>query len=190
MTRWLLGLATVGMACGVGSAQYPQQRSGGYPGDFGGYQGGGGYPYPYGPAPFPGNFLPNYYNRASQPLSPYLNLLRGGNPGVNYFYGVRPGTTGGAGNMVGGGFGQSAYVGVTGNGFIPAASTPDQPPVQLDANQRLPYIPPSSHPVVFGGGPGMQYPTTTFGLGSRAGSGMLPGGRQQQQQGTTAPRRR
>jgi hypothetical protein len=32
------------------------------------------------------------YNRAAQPLSPYLNLLRGGNNAVNYFYGVRPGT--------------------------------------------------------------------------------------------------
>ena len=39
---------------------------------------------------------PNMYNRAAQPLSPYLNLLRGGNTAVNYFYGVRPGTQPGA----------------------------------------------------------------------------------------------
>jgi hypothetical protein len=38
-----------------------------------------------------GPYAPNYYNRNTQPLSPYLNLLRGGNPAVNYFYGVRPG---------------------------------------------------------------------------------------------------
>src|SRR5262249_40602016 len=55
-------------------------------------------------------YVPNYYNRNNQPLSPYLNLLRGGNPAVNYFYGVRPGLmngafgspfTGGGNNMMG-----------------------------------------------------------------------------------------
>jgi hypothetical protein len=40
----------------------------------------------------PNSFAPNAYNRSAQPLSPYLNMLRGGNPAVNYFYGVRPGT--------------------------------------------------------------------------------------------------
>ena len=40
----------------------------------------------------PGGYAPNMYNRSAQPLSPYLNLLRGGNNAVNYFYGVRPGT--------------------------------------------------------------------------------------------------
>lgn len=42
------------------------------------------------------SYVQNYYNRSSQPLSPYLNLLRGGNQAVNYFYGVRPGTSTGA----------------------------------------------------------------------------------------------
>ena len=48
------------------------------------------------------------YNRAAQPLSPYLNLLRGGNNAVNYFYGVRPGTQPNAftGMFGGGGAGQ------------------------------------------------------------------------------------
>jgi hypothetical protein len=40
----------------------------------------------------PSSYAPNMYNRAGQPLSPYLNLLRGSDPAVNYFYGVRPGT--------------------------------------------------------------------------------------------------
>jgi hypothetical protein len=35
------------------------------------------------------NNMPGY-NRQVQPLSPYLNLLRGGNPAVNYYYGVQP----------------------------------------------------------------------------------------------------
>src|SRR5262245_47857361 len=43
-----------------------------------------------------GPYAPNFYNRQTQPLSPYLNLLRGGNPAVNYYYGVRPGTMAGA----------------------------------------------------------------------------------------------
>jgi hypothetical protein len=37
-------------------------------------------------------YAPNMYNRQGQPLSPYLNMLRGGNAAVNYYYGVRPGT--------------------------------------------------------------------------------------------------
>lgn len=44
----------------------------------------------------PNAFAPNMYNRSAQPLSPYLNLLRGGNDAVNYYYGVRPGTQPGA----------------------------------------------------------------------------------------------
>ena len=35
--------------------------------------------------------LNGYYNPGNQPLSPYLNMLRGGNPAVNYYYFVRPG---------------------------------------------------------------------------------------------------
>jgi hypothetical protein len=56
----------------------------------------------------PGGYAPNMYNRAAQPLSPYLNLLRGGNNAVNYFYGVRPGTQSNAftGMFPGGGMGQ------------------------------------------------------------------------------------
>jgi len=38
----------------------------------------------------------SYYNSGNQPLSPYLNMLRGGNPAVNYFYGVRPAQNQGA----------------------------------------------------------------------------------------------
>src|SRR3954471_20140590 len=56
----------------------------------------------------PSGYAPNMYNRAAQPLSPYLNLLRGGNNAVNYFYGVRPGTQPNAfmGMFGGGGAGQ------------------------------------------------------------------------------------
>jgi hypothetical protein len=129
MTKWLLGLAAVGLTAVAASAQ------GTVPG-----QGGS---YPYAPAPTPGNFMPNYYNRQTQPLSPYLNLARGGNPGVNYFYGVRPGTTGApGGTMPAMPFNYAPARG----GFIPAASNPEQ------ADTRIAYIPTAAHPVVFGGG--------------------------------------
>ena len=52
------------------------------------------YPSPYGPIPGPQSFAPNYYNRANQPLSPYLNLGFSFNPAASYYYGVRPGTQG------------------------------------------------------------------------------------------------
>lgn len=43
----------------------------------------------------PPNPAPNVFNRDTQPLSPYLNLLRGGNTAANYYYGVRPSQSGG-----------------------------------------------------------------------------------------------
>ncbi len=66
--------------------------------------GGGGGGSPFGTS---GQYGPNAYNRNTQPLSPYLNLLRNGNPAVNYFYGVRQGTNaGGFGSPLQGNFGQ------------------------------------------------------------------------------------
>jgi hypothetical protein len=40
------------------------------------------YPSPYGPIPGPQSFAPNYYNRSTQPVSPYLNLLNSTNPAL------------------------------------------------------------------------------------------------------------
>jgi len=74
MTRILLTLGLLAAFASTATAQCPN-----YPA------------MPYGNAP-QNQFAPNFYNRASQPLSPYLNLLRGGDPAINYFYGVRPGT--------------------------------------------------------------------------------------------------
>src|SRR5438552_3890625 len=79
--------------------------------------------YPQYPPLNPANVMPNVYNPQYQPLSPYLNLLRGGNSGVNYYYGVRPGTLGGAGSI--GGAGMLAPGGMR-MPFMPQlASTPD-----------------------------------------------------------------
>ncbi len=52
------------------------------------------YPSPYGPIPGPQSFAPNAFNRGTQPVSPYLNLLNSTNPALSYYYGVRPGTQG------------------------------------------------------------------------------------------------
>lgn len=158
MTKWLFGLVAVVLsgATAIAQGSVPNQ---GYP---------GGYPYPYAPVPAPGNFLPNFYNRQTQPLSPYLNLARGGNPGVNYYYGVRPGTTGTVGGTVPAApFGYSQLRG----GYIPAASTPDQEPVTVEADTRIQYIPSAAHPVIFGGGRPM---VGGFTSGSRAGLSVIP----------------
>lgn len=136
-------LAVVGLLgfAAVGPAQQPYP--GGYPGaGQGGFQ---QYPYPQYPGINPGNVMPNIYNPQTQPLSPYLNLLRGGNPGVNYYYGVRPGTVGGAGS-----FGGAAMLAPGGNrgAFFPQlAAAPD--PLSLPEATDGYTLPSAGHPTVF-----------------------------------------
>ena len=92
--------------------------------------------------------MPNVFNPQYQPVSPYMNLLRGGNVATNYYYGVRPGTVG----MGPRGFGGAPFIAGGGNRmmFFPqlasapdplSAGLPDQPPSVLA---------PAGHPVVFG----------------------------------------
>ncbi|MBN9523828.1 hypothetical protein J0H58_35850 [bacterium] len=114
---------------------------------------------PY-PALNPQNVMPNVFNPRTQPLSPYLNLLRGGNPGVNYYYGVRPGTVGG-----GAAFGAGS--------MAPGGARPTSFPFQYTEEDALLLpepgtgyaLPPAGHPTVFNntlgyypGGPGGQRP--------------------------------
>ncbi|QJW99304.1 hypothetical protein [Frigoriglobus tundricola] len=127
MTRLLTALAAALAAAGSASAQYQQ-------------------PY-YQPSPFyqtPGA-QPNIYNPQNQPLSPYLNLLRGGNAGVNYYYGVRPGTAGGTGFGLGAPFTTS---GATRQPFFPQLANAPDPlqPVEVGVGNVLP---PAGHPVVY-----------------------------------------
>jgi hypothetical protein len=89
----------------------------------------------------PNAFAPNMYNRATQPLSPYLNLLRGGNNAVNYFYGVRPGTQ------------PNAFTGMFGAGgggqrqtFFPGA---DYMTDLLDEPRDATKVNPTGHPAGF-----------------------------------------
>ena len=105
-------------------------------------------------------FLPNFYNQNSQPLSPYLNLLRGGNPAVNYFYGVRPGSQQGA-------FG-SPFLGSTGSMIRPSQFP--QIDTIFDADTKGPQdgLRPTGHPFAFNNTLGFYGP-----LGG--GSGQRPG---------------
>jgi hypothetical protein len=107
----------------------------------------------------PANVMPNIFNPQVQPLSPYLNLFRGGNPGVNYYYGVRPGTVGGAGS-----FGSAAAVSQGGarRQFVPQLIAPGGEPVELPEPGEGYVVPPAGHPVVYNNTLG--YFPTPFGM--------------------------
>lgn len=139
-TRLVLTAAGLFGLAGSAAAQNP---------GYGGY-GGGGIP-PYYPPLNPANVMPNIYNPRTQPLSPYLNLTRGGNPAVNYYYGVRPGTVGGAGSIGGApgiaaGGGRGAFLPQLAAG--PIAENGDGPPQQVDPADR-PVLPPAGHGATF-----------------------------------------
>lgn len=122
MNRYLFATVLALGAAGAASAQYPTQ------------------PYYYQP---PG-VMPNIYNPQYQPLSPYLNLSRGGNPAANYYYGVRPGTMGGTGQTLGAPFTAS---GGNRQPFFPqlAAADPSQPREVGEGS----VLPPAGHAVTF-----------------------------------------
>lgn len=138
MTKWLFGIL------GLATLSVPTFAQQGYQSPYG--LGVPGYP----TSPSTGSFLPNVYNRTQPTLSPYLNLLRGGNPGANYFLGVRPG-------FAAQGIGQGSYpIGPSSqlrSGFLPAAANPTTEPIELPAaGQPISSLSPSGHPVTFGRG--------------------------------------
>jgi hypothetical protein len=128
MTRLLLVTVAALVSAASASAQYPSQ------------------PFPSAPFYDPQSVMPNIYNPRTQPLSPYLNLFRGGNPGVNYYYGVRPGTVGrgGTGSLgapfTAGGANRPLF-------FPQLAAAPD--PLQPREVGVGDVLPPAGHPVVF-----------------------------------------
>jgi hypothetical protein len=141
MKRELLSIALFGgLALGTAEAQYPNSLPGPWQ--------------PYSPYSQQG-MAPNPYNRGTQPLSPYLNLLRGtGNPAVDYYFGVRPGTP--AGQPLGpqpnfgGGANNFMMNSQMRQGYIPQAGTPSFEPQTLpDAGKEV-VLPPSGHPVGYG----------------------------------------
>lgn len=120
--------------------------------------------YPASPFYQPPGAMPNIYNPVNQPLSPYLNLLRGGNPGVNYYYGVRPGTVGGTGLGLGAPFTASGAQRAL---FFPQLTRPSDPEAREAGEGTV--LPPAGHPVVFNNTLG-YYPSP---FGTRG--GMRPG---------------
>jgi hypothetical protein len=157
---WVLGLAA------SAAAQQPGEPAG------------PGYAVPGFSTVSPQNVMPNIYNPRTQPLSPYLNLLRGGNPGVNYYYGVRPGTTGGAAT-----FGAA--------GLAPGGSRPTSFPIQFTADDALVMpepgegyiLPPAGHPTAFNNtmgyfpGPSAGGQRPRPGIGGGGGAQARPGAR-------------
>lgn len=108
--------------------------------------------------------MPNFYNRQNQPLSPYLNLLRGGNAATNYYYGVRPGTPAGG------------YLGIYGYGAANAQlmlqqqslSTWAVPFDEINAETDRPDayedrpLAPTGHPTLIGGSFGFSGPPVGY----------------------------
>ena len=119
--------------------------------------------------------MPNIYNPVNQPLSPYLNLLRGGNTAANYYYGVRPGTVGlGVQGSAGAPF-------VAGGGnrtlFFPQLASAPDPLAGDPSGKPGDALPPAGHPVVFNNtmgffpGPQGQAGGTRSGLSGLGASG-------------------
>jgi hypothetical protein len=154
-------------AAAQGYGQYGNNFGNQYGGGGGGFgnplnSGGGGSPY-----------LQNYYNRNSQPLSPYLNLLRGGNLAANYFYGVRPGLMGGAFGSPFGGGNQGMLGRQT---FFPQVDNL----YDLEDVGKLDGMPPTGHAMGF---------NNTLNYFGGTGYGMMGQRNQQQQRATMAPTR-
>ncbi len=153
--------ALLGLGCLLGTATLALAQP-----SYGGAGGYGGFGSGYGNTP---NVMPNIYNPRTQPLSPYLNLLRGGNPGVNYYYGVRPGTTGGAGS-----FGPGAYLAPGGSRapYFNVNLNDDPSALNLPESEKGFFLPPAGHPVVYGNTLG-YFPGG--GGGNRGMGGIRPG---------------
>jgi hypothetical protein len=133
--RTIVGLtlaALLAVSVAGAHAQYPYGGYGGYPG--GGYPGYGGYPGGYGGGnPIYGGYMGGVQRGPiSSPVSPYLNLLNGGSPAVNYFNFVRPGLYG-PNRQFGGGFMGSPFARPP---FFPTLQTIDEE--ELPGQRNLP----------------------------------------------------
>lgn len=156
----LVAAGVLGLSGSV-TAQFPQQQ---FPSQmFPGPGNLGGQP---GVVVNPNNLMPNIFNPQTQPLSPYLNLLRGSNPAANYYFNVRPGTIGLGARGVGG----APFLAAGGNRtlFFPQLATaPD--PIGGDGGSGT-VLPPAGHPVVFNNT--MGYFPSPFGQAGGARSGL------------------
>ena len=165
MTRLILALTAAVTATGMAAAQAPLPAYGTPTAGVGP----AGIPPSVGVAPVLGAGV-------SPPLSPYLNLLRGGNPAINYFYGVRPWEAANAYQRSAAQAAPAVAFSQARNGFIPAAGTPSDAPTEVPPAGQPVTLSSSGHPVVFGNRFGTMtggYPGT---VGARsATTGAQPG---------------
>ncbi len=164
MRQAILTLGGLLLTAGGAAAQqeYPTQP---FPGTGAYAQPGPGYS--YGAPINPNNFMPNIYNPATQPLSPYLNLLRGGNAATNYYYGVRPGTVG----MGPRSFGSAPFMAFGGNRtqFFPQLASAPDPLTVPGPGAPGDVLPPAGHTIVYGNTMGFFPSPLGQAGGSRAG---------------------
>lgn len=138
--KLLYALILTSIFCATAEAQFPSQP---------------GY------TPLPGQYQPNIYGRKNQPLSPYLNLLRGqGNPGIDYYYGVRPGLQSG-GQPLTNQFGSGGQGGGLNNsqirtGYLPQAGIPTSEPIPIPEAGKEVILAPSAHAVSYGNSSGIS----------------------------------
>jgi hypothetical protein len=150
MTRSILAVAAAFATTATAAAQPNQYQYPTYP--------------PAGPYYQPQNVMPNIYNPANQPLSPYLLTTRGGTTpyaAVGYYFGTRPGTSGGSGFGLG-----APFTAPGGNRplFFPQLANAPDPFTSREVGAGD-VLPPAGHPVVFSNTLGF-YPSQYGGRGS------------------------
>lgn len=154
MIRTIIGLAGVLAAVGPLVAQQPYQNG---PLNYS--------PYPASPQASGGVGRP--------PLSPYLNLLNGNNPALNYYYGIRPQQPGTG--LPNSGFGQQNVRPTTSGGFFQPVQPPADPFPEPDDTKRF-FLPPAGGPVVYGNSFGSSHAGITGGrTGFFSGAGAAGG---------------
>jgi hypothetical protein len=106
----------------------------------------------FGQQPYPLGGVPYYQpppgaTSVRPPLSPYLNLLNGNNPALNYYYGVRPFTAppGSLGSVAPGGYGMGG-----GGSLYVQPQPPQVDPLAEPKDPKAFRLPSPGNPVVFG----------------------------------------
>jgi len=166
MRRLILTFGLLAYSISTANAQVPQQPSPGVqPGQLGPFD-------QFGPFTTPNNVMPNIYNPQYQPLSPYLNTVRGTNPAVDYYFLTRPGTVGMGGRGSSGG----PFMAQGGNRmvFFPQLASAPEPFQQPGMGSPGSVLPPAGHQVVFSNTLG-YFPSAFGQAGARGGLAGLGG---------------
>lgn len=106
-------------------------------------------PFPLGGVPY---FPPPNSTSIRPPLSPYLNLLNGVNPALNFYYGVRPFTAppGSLGSLAPGNFAPGGFSPGGGGSLFVQPTPPQLDPLAEPDDVKKFRLPSPGNPVVFG----------------------------------------